>query len=70
MDLVVAELRRIVKIEDKQYLAQQLVIILQDNVGQRLTVALANGILAQFEAVIQIDAPSTTSTESPAQASG
>lgn len=46
--------------QDKQYLAQQLVMILQDNVGQRLTVALANGILAQFEAAIQVEPPAST----------
>lgn len=33
--------------QDKQFISQQIVIALQDNVGQRLTVALANGLLAQ-----------------------
>lgn len=53
--------------QDKQYIAQQLTIILQDNLNQRLTVALANGILAQFEAVVPMDLPaSNAGTMQPA----
>lgn len=51
--------------QDKQYLSQQLVVILQDNVGQRLTVALANGILAQFEAAIPMQTPAPNAESLP-----
>lgn len=46
--------------QEKQFVSQQLVVALQDNVGQRLTVALANGLLAQvMDAIPAQDVPHT-----------
>lgn len=38
---------------DQRYAMQQLSIIFQENLGSKLTVALANGMLHQLEQVLQ-----------------